>query len=145
MKEEPRKTVLPFDTTRKVEVLRQRIAMVDPEEQVAILSEINRILEGRDVELLLSIAIRNFHLGNDEAAVYYLDLAREAAPYQHGALRVWLFPSLALKMEDGGEACRQLLARFPTDEWAVAMKEKMRSGDLSSISLPNVFGQWGLE
>lgn len=145
MKNESGKTVLPFDVGRKVDVLKERVAAADPEEQVSILSEINHILEGRDVDLLLSIAIRNFHLGNDGAAIYYLSLAREVAPYQHSTLRVWLFLSLALKMEDGDEACRQLLAFFPTDEWALAMKERMRSGNLSSISLPNVFGQWSLE
>lgn len=134
-----------LDATRRVAALRRQASMVELDEQASILGEISRILNHQDVELLLSLSVRSFHLEDEALAAEYLEKAIQLEPCGHAVLRVKAFLSLASGASGWQLALDELLTRFPFDDWAKNLRDKALAGDTSSISLPNVYGAWGLD
>jgi hypothetical protein len=138
------KIVTHLESNRVIQSLKRTLIDSAPEEQIEILSQISTLLDDKDSSLLLSLAIRSFHLEMDEEAFAFLEKAKKNVANDQNTLRTELFLSAALGHEDSNEICAHLLTEFPNDDWAIEIKKRLDEGDMSSLSLPNVSGDWGL-
>jgi tetratricopeptide (TPR) repeat protein len=114
------------------------------ERALPILRRINDLFEGNNAEVLLSLAVRSFHQGQDEDASIFLEQARRLRPEDQQVLRVAIFFAAAYgENDEAKDLCRRLLAVYPDDEWAKAMDEKLsKGGRILNLNLPPLTTEW---
>ena len=114
------------------------------ERALPILRRINDLLEGNNAEVLLALAIRSFHQGQDEDASAFLDRARKLSPEDQQVLRVALFFSAAFgENDEAKDLCRRLLSLYPDDQWARVMDAKLaQGGRILNLDLPPLKVDW---
>lgn len=71
--------------------LRNLLQGATAERTPPILRRINQLYNGNNAEVLLSLAIRSFHQGQDDEAISFARRAKELKPDDHQVLRVALF------------------------------------------------------
>ena len=115
--------------------LRNLLQEATAERALPILRRINQFYNGNNAEVLLSLAIRSFHQGQDDEAISFARRARELKPDD---LRVALFFAAARgETADAKIVSQRLLNLYPHDEWARTMDAKLRQEEIgSSLSLP---------
>jgi tetratricopeptide (TPR) repeat protein len=102
--------------------LRNLLQEATAERALPILRRINQFYNGNNAEVLLSLAIRSFHQGQDDEAISFARRARELKPDD---LRVALFFATARgETEDAKIVSQRLLNLYPHDEWARTMDSK---------------------
>ena len=121
--------------------LRNLLQEATAERALPILRRINQFYNGNNAEVLLSLAIRSFHQGQDDEAISFARRARELKPDD---LRVALFFADARgETEDAKIVSQRLLNLYPHDEWARTMDSKLRQEEIgSSLSLPPLQTEW---
>ena len=124
--------------------LRNLLQGATAERALPILRRINQFYNGNNAEVLLSLAIRSFHQGQDDEAISFARRARELKPDDHQVLRVALFFAAARgETEDATIVSQRLLNLYPHDEWARTMDSKLRQEEIgSSLSLPPLQTEW---
>jgi tetratricopeptide (TPR) repeat protein len=124
--------------------LRRLLQGASAELALPVLRRINQLYNGNNAELLLSLAIRSFHQGQDNEAMSFAKLARELRPDDNQVLCVALFLAAARgETEDALIVSQRLLDLYPGDEWARTMDSKLRQEEIvSSLSLPPLQTEW---
>jgi tetratricopeptide (TPR) repeat protein len=124
--------------------LRNLLQEATAERALPMLRRINQFYNGNNAEVLLSLAIRSFHQGQDDEAISFARRARELKPDDHQVLRVALFFAAARgETEDATIVSQRLLNLYPHDEWARTMDSKLRQEEIgSSLSLPPLQTEW---
>lgn len=107
-----------------------------------ILRRLNELLGEGDAELLLSLAIRSFHQGDDDEALSFLSKAKLLQPTNHSVLRVALFFAMSVGEGDAQEIGNHLLMLFPHDQWAATMQKKLRESGTDFLNLPPLETKW---
>ncbi len=126
-----------------IERLKGMLRDKDSSLALPILLKINEVIRASNAELLLSLALQHFHIGDDDKAFAFLDDARAIAPCDHQVLRTQIF--LLMAIGDFFEArltCEKLLSAFPSDAWARSMQEKALEENNSSLRMPALQSQW---
>lgn len=139
---EENENLIPLSSEKSIASLKRKLASVKFENQLPILTQISGLLGHRNLALLLSLAVKNFHFGNEGEAYKFLGKAKEVDANDQNVMRVELFFSVAIGDGGGIGLCEKLLEIYPDDSWAMEMKEKLSKGDVSSISLPAVSSEW---
>lgn len=124
---------------------KRELANTPFEEQFPLLMRINALLGERDVGLLLTLCLRRFHIGDDALAFEFLNKARRLDSDQHDVLRVGVFLAAATGDPLGKELCAHILEKYPSDEWAIEMKEKLQEGKTNSLDLPAIYENWSAQ
>ena len=124
--------------------LRTILSGASPEHALPILRRINQLCDGKNVEVLLSLAVRSFHQGQDDEAISFDRQARQLKPDDHQVLRVALFLTAALgEIDDAKALSRRLLIMYPSDDWARAVDNRLnQEGTVSRLSLPPIQTEW---
>lgn len=107
-----------------------------------ILGRIHELLGDSDHELLVTLAIRLFNLGEDEKAEKLTARALAISGRDISVLKLQLFISVANAQGAAEEQCSELRSLLPEDQWVSDICKKLRMGDVGSISLPALENQW---
>jgi len=109
---------------------------------VETLEQVRRLVGENDPDLLISLALRQFNVGEDQIAMEYLVKALAAAPADVRALKLKLFMSVADNDADSLLICRQLIDIDPNDSWVKDMRSKILKEGTESLSLPAIDTRW---
>ena len=96
-----------------------------------------------DVDLLLSIALWQYHFGLDEDAHKYLERAKSIAPFDLRVVQVEIFFSYGNNPGYILSLCQSALSVFPEDEWICVIKRKIeQTGQLTELNGPPLNLRW---
>lgn len=107
-----------------------------------ILEQIRTIVGDKDIELLLSLAVRAFVSGDDDRACQYVDKAAAVSPDDMQVKKVRLFLLVANNDPGAEDYCSQLLRDHPDDRWIRELRQKIGNQETLSLSLPAIDSRW---
>jgi len=96
-----------------------------------------------DVELILSLALWNYHFGLDAEAYKYLERAKTLSPSELSVLQAEIYFNYDSPADQILLLANSALMLFPDDEWLLAVKRRTEeTGQLSELNAPTLNPKW---
>lgn len=128
--------------TENLEQIKTKLRGADLQSSIELLQSADLIVGNNDLDLMLSLALRLFVLGEDEQAHGYLQKAEEKSPNDCRMLKLKLFFLASVEEPGSLQLSEDLLKVLPTDDWVLWMQSKIRCNDLTSITMPALDSSW---
>jgi hypothetical protein len=95
-----------------------------------------------DIELMLRLALWNYHFGLDDDAHKNIECAKSVAAFDLRVLQAEIFLSYGNPPDYILSLVQSALSVFPNDKWLLAIKQKIeQTGQLNELSTPPLLDQ----